>query len=184
VETNASAYQLKMGSQIPDFKLKGVDDRDYSPASFKAKKILVVVIMCNHCPYVKATLPRIIQIQKDFAAQSVQLIGINANDSVNYPDDSFDKMKEVADEQHILFPYLRDETQDVAKAFKAQCTPEVFVFDQERKLRYHGRVDDNWQNPQAVKRRDFREALNELLVGRKVSQPELPAIGCSVKWKY
>ena len=184
METDSSSYMLKLGSKIPDFKLPGVDGKKYSPADFKGKKILAVIVMCNHCPYVKATLPRIIKIQQDFKDNGVQLVGINANDAINYPDDSFENMAEVAEKMKLPFLYLRDESQETAKSFKAQCTPEVFVFDQERKLRYHGRVDDNWQNPQAVKRSDFRVALDELLAGKPVSKPELPAIGCSVKWKY
>ena len=121
-------------------------------------------------------------IQHDFGPQGVQLVGINANETKNYPEDSFDKMAIRAREKHYNFPYLRDEDQSVAKAYDAACTPEVFVFDSARQLQYHGRIDDNYRDPKSVKSHDLRDTLEDLLANRPVRNPETPALGCSIKW--
>ena len=174
--------RLTLGSPAPDFSLKGVDGRMYSLASFGDKKILVVIFSCNHCPYVQGWEGRLSQIQSDYGLKAVQLVAINSNETKNYPEDSFEKMVLRAQEQKFPFVYLRDEDQSVAKAYDAACTPEVYVFDDGRKLQYHGRVDDNYQNPQAVKAHDLRNALDDLLAHRSVRTPLAPAMGCSIKW--
>ena len=183
MEMNTQNLKLKIGDKAPDFSLPGVDGKAYSLGSFKGKKFLVVVFMCNHCPYVQAYIDRIKSIQDDFGVKGIQVVGINANDEVNYPDDSFDKMVEMHKAKRLNFPYLRDEDQKAATAYGAQCTPECFVFDGDRKLRYHGRVDDNYKDETAVKTYDLRNALDHLMHGQKVTVELTPAIGCSIKWR-
>ena len=175
--------KLKIGSKAPDFGLPGVDGKAYSLNEFKGKRTLVIVFMCNHCPYVQAYIERIKSIQSDFGVKSVQVVGINANDEVNYPDDSFDKMIEMNKNKKLNFPYLRDEDQTVATAYGAQCTPECFVFDADRKLKYHGRIDDNYKDENAVKTYDLRNAINALVHNQKVAIELTPANGCSIKWR-
>jgi peroxiredoxin/membrane protein CcdC involved in cytochrome C biogenesis len=173
---------LKLGSKAPDFSLEGVDGKTYSLESFKDKEALIVIFSCNHCPYVKAYEDRIIKIQEDYAPR-VQVVAINSNDDVNYPEDSFEEMKKRAEEKKFNFPYLRDETQETAKAYGATHTPEIFLFDKNRELRFHGKIDDNWQDPSAVKQSYLRDALDELLAGKEISVPETFTIGCTIKWK-
>ncbi len=177
-----NAPKLKFGDKAPDFSLPGVDGKNWSLGSFKDKKILVVVFSCNHCPYVRAYEDRIIQTQRDFAEKSVQLVLICSNDSKNYPDDSLENMKIRAREKRYPFPYLQDETQKTAKSYDAACTPEIYLFDAERRLRFHGRVDDNYEEPKKAKKHYLRDALEDLLAGREVGTPESHPIGCSIKW--
>jgi len=132
---------------------------------------------------VQAYEDRIIAMQKEFEKDSVQIITINSNDDVKYPDDSFDEMKKRAELKKFNFPYLRDETQDVAKAFGATHTPQIFLFDRDRKLKYEGKIDDNWQEPDKVKFVYLREAILEVLNEKEVSVPETFSIGCTIKWK-
>ncbi|MBI2654184.1 thioredoxin family protein [Candidatus Woesearchaeota archaeon] len=180
---NTQNLKLKIGDKAPDFSLPGADGKAYSLNDFKPKKILVIIFMCNHCPYVQAYVERMKAIQSDFGVKSVQVVGINSNDEVNYPDDSFDKMVEFAKQRKLNFPYLRDEDQKVATTYGAQCTPECFVFDSERRLRYHGRIDDNYKDENAVKTYDLRNAINALIHNQKVQIELTPAIGCSIKWR-
>ncbi len=175
--------KLSIGSPVPTFSnLLGVDGKKYSMQNFDDKKILIIAFTCNHCPYVQAYEDRLIQIQKDYGDKGVQLIAINSNETVHYPQDDFDHMVARAKERGFNFPYLRDETQKVAAAYCARTTPEMFVLDQERILRYHGRIDDNWQYPEEVESPDLRNALDELLAGKEVSIPETRPLGCSIKW--
>ncbi|MCK5603307.1 thioredoxin family protein [Candidatus Pacearchaeota archaeon] len=177
------SLQLPMGTNIIDFKLPGTDGKEYSPSNFADKKALVIIFMCNHCPYVKAIIDRLITIQSDYADKGVQIIGINANDADDYPEDSFEAMKEWVEEAGINFVYLRDEDQSVAKVYQAQCTPDIYVFDQNKKLAYHGRLDDNWQQPENVTKSELREALGLILADQPISETQHPSMGCSIKWK-
>lgn len=174
---------MKIGDPAPAFSLPGTDGRIYSLGQFSDKPVLVVVFSCNHCPYVQAYEERLVAIQQDYAARGVQLVAINSNDDVNYPEDGFDRMVERARAKGFNFPYLRDASQAVAKAYGATHTPQLFVFDRERKLRYTGKIDDNWQNPRAVTRHYLREALDALLAGRAPTEAQTHAIGCTIKWK-
>ena len=173
---------LKIGSHAPDFNLQNVDGDFYSLESLKEKKAIIVVFGCNHCPYVIANEERLIEIQKVYS-QQVQVVEINSNDSIKYPEDSFENMKIRFAERGFNFPYLRDEDQSVAKAYGATHTPEIFLFDQNRKLVFHGKIDDNWQDPSAVKTKYLRNAIDELLSGKEISVPETFTIGCTIKWK-
>jgi peroxiredoxin len=174
---------LKIGFPAPDFILTGIDDKKYSLESFKDKKAVVIIFSCNHCPYVQAYEERIIKMQNDYATKAVAVIAINSNEDVNYPDDSFENMKKRAAEKNFNFPYLRDEDQSVARAYDATHTPEIFLFDAERKLAFHGKIDDNWQEPDKVQNHYLQDALDELLAGKEISVPETFTIGCTIKWK-
>ncbi len=171
-----------MGSSAVDFQLKGVDGKTHNLKSFSDKKALVVIFSCNHCPYVQAYEDRMVQIQKDYSAKAVTLVAINSNDDSGYPEDSYPNMIKRAKERSFDFPYLRDDTQEIAKKYGAICTPHVFAFDQQRRLQYKGRIDDN-RNPESVKTKDLRDALDAILADHKPSVQETRPFGCSVKWK-
>ena len=174
---------MPLGTAAPPFSLPGVDGETRSLDSFADAELLVVVFTCNHCPYAIACEDRLIAIQSDYREKGIQLVAINPNDDEKYPDDSFEKMKERAAAKGFNFPYLRDETQEVARAYDAACTPDVFVFDRDRKLLYNGRIDDNWQQPAQVTRRELRALLDAALQGRGVDFEHTPSMGCSIKWK-
>jgi peroxiredoxin len=174
---------LKIGSAAPDFNLFAVDGKNYSLGSFSDKEILTIIFSCNHCPYVQAYEDRIKAIQNDYFKKSVQIIAINSNDASKYEEDSFESMKKRASDKIFNFPYLRDEEQSVAKAFDASHTPEVFVFDGERKLVYHGKIDDNWKEPEKIRNNYLKDVLDEVLAKEEVSVPETFSIGCTIKWK-
>jgi len=181
----ALAYSTGMaaGTVAPDFRLKAVDGREYSLASFAAAKVLVVVFTCNHCPYAKAVEPRLIALQHEFRPRGVEFVLINPNDATRYPDDSFEAMVVRAEEQRFPFVYLHDETQAVARAYDAACTPDIFVFDHERRLICQTRCDDNWQDATKVTRHELREVLLAALEGHDAGFTPQPSMGCSIKWK-
>jgi peroxiredoxin len=174
---------MPIGTPAPDFNLPGVDGHSHALESFNDAKVLVVIFTCNHCPYAQALEPRFIELQRDYLDRGVRLVAINPNDARAYPEDDFAHMKARARDNRWNFPYLRDESQSVARAYDAACTPDVFVFDAERKLRYNGRVDDNWKEPSQVTQRDLRRAIDLILEGRPVDFPVHPALGCSIKWR-
>jgi peroxiredoxin len=178
-----SASTLKIGSAAPDFNLPAVDGNNYSLFSFKDSAALVVIFSCNHCPYVQAYEDRIIELQNEYKNKGVSVVAINSNDTANYPDDSFDHMVDRAKQKGFNFPYLRDEEQYAASAFGATHTPEIFLFNKERKLVYKGKIDDNWQQPEIVKNKYLKNAIDELLKGKEISVPETFSIGCTIKWK-
>lgn len=173
---------LNIGDKIPEFNLPAVDGKEYSLNDFKNKKALIIIFSCNHCPYVQAYEERIKAIQNDYK-ESAYVAAINSNDSSKYPDDSFSEMKKRSSEKNFNFIYLRDESQVTAKAFGATHTPEIFLFNEEKKLVYHGKIDDNWQNSDKAKNNYLRNALEELLNGEEISMPETFSIGCTIKWK-
>jgi peroxiredoxin len=171
-----------MGAVAPDFSLPGVDGKNYSLQSFSGKSIVVIIFSCNHCPYVQAYEDRMIALQRQYQDKGVSFVAINANETVNYPGDTFDKMVVRAKEKGFNFPYLRDDSQKVADAFGAHYTPEIFLLDGERRLRYTGKIDDNWQDPSQVKTSHLRDALDATLAGKPIDTPETHAIGCTIKW--
>jgi peroxiredoxin len=174
---------LALGTPCPDFRLRSVDDRTVARDDFRDRQALVVMFICNHCPYVQAVEDRIIALGREYGPRGVQLVGICSNDPTDYPDDRPERLLARWRDKAYGFPYLIDETQDVARAFGAVCTPDLYVFDRERRLAYHGRLDDNWQQPGKVKRRDLAAALDALLEGRVPSRDQTHSIGCSIKWK-
>ena len=174
---------LKPGNEATAFELPGVDDRRHALADYADKEVVAVIFTCNHCPYARAWEDRIVQIQADYAERGVQLIAISANAPQKYPDDSFPRMKERAQEKGFNFPYLFDESQEVASAYGAERTPEVFLFGKDRTLLYHGTVDDNYEDPKAVKNHYLKDALDAVLIDEEPPVTETRPIGCTIKWR-
>lgn len=166
-----------------DFNLIGADDRTYSLADFADSKGLIIIFTCNHCPYAQAAWPLLVDLARTYQAKGVQFVAINPNDPVMYPEDSFKKMKEAVSRWGINFPYLWDETQEVAKKYQAQCTPDIYLFDENRTLFYHGRINDNWQAPEKVTEENLKDALENFLVGNPSPEYQPPSMGCSIKWR-
>ncbi len=180
METDTN-YELKIGSPAPDFSLKATDFNMYSLESFD-KEVLVIIFSCNHCPFVQANEARMIALQNEFK-ESAQFIAINSNSNESHPDDSFDKMVKRAEEKEFNFIYAVDDTQEIAHKYGAQVTPEVFVFDKNRTLQYHGRIDENTYKNDAHETHDLKNAIQQVLVGEPITKPETPSTGCSIKWK-
>ena len=176
-----SVISLKTGDSAPEFNLKGIDDQMHSLNDY-SKKGLLVIFMCNHCPFVKAKIEAIKELHSKFK-DDISIVGINSNDSVKYPDDDFDSMKTVAKEKGLEIDYLVDETQEIAKKYGAVCTPDPFLFDSEKKLIFHGRIDDA-MNPEAeVSEKVMINNIQKFLEGQKIEKDFDPSIGCSIKWK-
>lgn len=175
--------KLEIGQPAPDFSLPATDGKDYSLGSFPSARVLVVIFTCNHCPYARAYEDRLMALQREFGPRGAQLIAINPNDEAGYPEDSFSNMVRRARERRFNFPYLRDASQRTARAYGAEYTPEAYVLDAQRRVRYIGRVDDNWQHPDQVQSPDLRRAIEAVLMGQPVPNPITHAIGCTIKWK-
>ena len=173
---------LTLGSQAPQFDLPGVDGRKHSLDEYDEAPALAVIWSCNHCPYVQAWEGRMTQIASDYAELGARVVAINSNDATSHPGDSFEEMKTRAEREGFSFDYLHDEDQSVAQAYGPSRTPEVFLFDRERKLRYHGAIDDS-RDDQAVVENYFRDSLDAVLDGREPPVSETPPVGCSVKWR-
>ena len=175
---------LPLGTTAPDFKLPDTNGKTVSPADFKGKSALLVLFICNHCPYVKHIRAGLAQLARDYLPRSVAMVGINSNDVANYPEDSPAKMKEEVKSAGYTFPYLYDESQAVAKAYRAACTPDIYLFDRHHKLVYRGQFDDSRPgNGLPVTGKDLRAALDAVLAGKPVSPNQTASIGCNIKWK-
>lgn len=175
---------LAIGSRMIDFNLKNVDGKIISSKELsQGKKATVIIFSCNHCPYVQAWEERMIQMGKTYGPRGAAFALINANDPVKYPEDSFPEMVKRAKDKGYPFPYLHDETQAIAKAYGATRTPEVFLFDAQGVLKYHGRIDDNYEDPKRVRSHDLKEALEAVLAGQSPAVTDTPVIGCTIKWK-
>lgn len=177
------AFTLQLGDIAPDFSLPATDGQTYSLESFNESPILVVAFTCNHCPYVINSEERVLDFYRDYKNKGVAYVAINSNSANTYADDGFEHMKERANERGFEFPYLRDESQDVARAYGALRTPHFFVFDANRRLRYTGRMDDNPRNPGQETTHELRDAVDALLEGDEVKVPLTNPIGCNVKWE-
>jgi peroxiredoxin len=175
---------LPLGTAAPDFSLVNVDGRTVSLADFEDAPALLVMFICNHCPFVKHIADSLAQLTSDYIANGVAVVGINSNDAANYPADSPEQMVREADERGYQFPYLYDETQDVAKDYHAACTPDFFLFDRNRKLAYRGQFDDSRPDSGIpVTGKDLRAALDAVLAGKTPSENQRPSIGCNIKWR-
>jgi len=174
---------VSIGDNAIDFSLPGTDGRTYSLDSFKDKKALAVVFSCVHCPYVLAWEDRLIELGRDYSGKGVAFVLICSNDAVKYPQDSFDNMKRHAAEKSYPFPFVHDESQAVARAYGAERTPEIFLFDGGRKLTYHGVVDDNYENPAAVRQSYLKDGIEAVLEGIAPNTTWVSPRGCTIKWK-
>lgn len=175
---------LPLGTTAPEFQLPDPSGRKISSTEFAGAPALLVVFMCNHCPYVKHVQAKFTELAKDYQAKGVAIVGINSNDAESYPDDSPEKMAEEIRGAGYTFPYLYDETQAVARAYRAACTPDFFLFDSGQHLVYRGQFDDSRpQNGVPVTGTDLRSALDAVLAGRAVPATQKPSVGCGIKWK-
>jgi peroxiredoxin len=174
---------VTIGWKARDFRLKGTDGKFYTLDDVKGPKGLVVMFICNHCPYVKAIAGKLTRDMKNLAALGVGSIAVMANDVAAYPDDSFDNMVRFAKEHGFPFPYVIDTTQEVAKAYDAVCTPDFFGFDGDLKLQYRGRLDSAGMKAEEGNRRELFEAMNMVAKMGKAPTEQNPSIGCSIKWR-
>jgi peroxiredoxin len=178
-----NSTMLPLGTAAPDFRLPDTDGHAVSLSDFRGKPLLVAFI-CNHCPYVKHIRPGLAQLARDYRPRGVAVVGINANDVANYPDDSPANMKREVKSAGYLFPYLYDESQAVAKAYRAACTPDLYLFDKDHRLVYRGQFDDSRPgNGVPLTGKDLRAALDAVLSGKPVPAAQKPSIGCNIKWK-
>ncbi len=176
---------LTLGDQAPDFRLQDVvTGKVVARADFADRKALLVIFICRHCPYVLHIKEGLAQLARDYEGRSVGIVGISSNDPTDFPADAPESLKEMAQEEEFLFPFLFDETQQVALAYTAVCTPEPFLFDSQRRLVYRGQFDDSRPgSSRPVTGRDLRQAIDAVLEGRPVPAEQTPATGCSIKWK-
>ncbi len=173
-----------LGMAAPDFRLPDTEGKLVSRADFAAAPVLLVAFICNHCPYVKHVREAFAKLAREYQAKGVAVVGINSNDATAYPDDSPSKMKEEKAAVGYTFPYLYDETQEVARAYRAACTPDFFVFDKGRRLAYRGQMDASRPgNGKANDGADLRAALDAVLAGRAPAAEQVPSIGCNIKWR-
>lgn len=179
-----ASTMLELGSPAPDFRLPDPQGKLVARDDFRDAPALLVVFMCNHCPFVKHIQVQLAALIAEFQPRGLAAVAINANDVANHPDDAPAKMAEEAARMSYTFPYLYDESQEVAKAYRAACTPDFFLFDAERKLAYRGQFDDARPgNDAPVTGADLRAAVEALLAGRAVSEEQKPSIGCNIKWR-
>src|SRR5262245_18228059 len=175
---------LPLGTKAPDFSLPNVDGKTVSLADLAQAKALLVVFMCNHCPYVKHVAAELARLGSEYQAKGAAIVGINSNDVASYPADSPEQMVHEAEERGYTFPYLFDETQRVARAYKAACTPDFYVFDKQQKLAYRGQMDSSRPDSGTpVTGKDLRAALDTVLAGKAPSDDQKPSIGCNIKWQ-
>lgn len=175
-------FTIDIGKQAPDFSLPGVDGKDWSLGDFADSRLLVVMFTCNHCPFVVGSEDRMKTFYADYKERGVAMVGINSNETDEHVTDTFDHMVARAKEIGFGWPYLRDDSQDVAKAYGAQRTPHYFVLDENRVVRYTGRMDDDPRNPGQETTCELRDAVDDLLADREVAVPVTDSIGCNVKW--
>jgi thiol-disulfide isomerase/thioredoxin len=184
IMVKTASTMLPLGTRAPEFSLLNVDGRTMTLASFERDPALLVIFMCNHCPFVKHIAPKLAELASEYQQQGVAVVAINPNDAANYPDDSPERMIHEVEERGYPFPYLYDETQEVAKAYHAACTPDFFLFDKKRQLAYRGQLDSSRPgNNIPVSGEDLTRAVYAVLAGKPVPEPHKPSIGCNIKWK-
>ena len=175
---------MRLGTIAPAFSLPDVvSEKRITLSEVKSDIATVVVFICNHCPYVKHINAKLVEVANKYQPKGVQFIAISSNDVQTHPQDAPELMKQVAEEQSYPFPYLYDETQEVAKAYKAECTPDFFIFDGDLKCVYRGQFDETRPSKGEATGKDLSEALNAVIAGNKVSEEQKPSIGCNIKWK-
>jgi peroxiredoxin len=182
--SKTSSTMLPLGTAAPAFSLPDVvTGRSVSLADFADKKALLVMFICNHCPYVIHVRDELMRLARDYAGRGVGTVAISSNDSADYPEDAADKMKTLAEQLRFPFPYCHDESQEVAKAYTAACTPDFFLFDQNRKLVYRGQLDGTRPRQDPPTGADLRAALDATLAGQPVNSDQKPSLGCNIKWR-
>lgn len=175
---------LALGTPAPNFALPDTDGRPVALSDFRDAPALLVMFICNHCPYVQHVRTELARLAREYQARGVGVVAIASNDVAQYPDDGPEAMRAERERMGYTFPYLYDETQDVARAYRAACTPDHYVFDRERRLAYRGQLDDSRPNSAVpVTGRDLRAALDAVLAGRAVPAEQKPSLGCNIKWK-
>lgn len=180
----ASTMELSLGTSAPGFALPDPSGKLWTLDDFDDRPALLVVFMCNHCPYVTHVAPELAKLAREYQARGVAVVGINSNDYEEHPDDAPDKMAQEIEARRYTFPYLIDQTQEVAKTYRAACTPDFYVFDRERKLAYRGQMDSSRPGSSIpVTGQDLRAALDAVLAGRGVSDDQRPSLGCNIKWR-
>ncbi|MBN2411158.1 thioredoxin family protein [candidate division KSB1 bacterium] len=182
---NTPSNMLPLGTLAPSFTLPDtISGKNMSLDELKADNATVIMFLCNHCPFVKHVNPQLVALANDYLTKGISFIAISSNDITKYPDDAPDKMKQVGKNMRYPFPYLYDESQDVARAYDAACTPDLYIFDGEMKLVYRGQLDDSRPgNNIPVTGKDVREALDNILNNRPVNPDQKPSLGCNIKWK-
>lgn len=179
-----ASTMMPLGTAAPDFSLVNIDGQTVSLADFADAKGLLVIFMCNHCPYVKHVAPHLTQLAMEYLPSGLAIVGINSNDTAAHPQDSPEQMVHEAEQRGYPFPYLFDEDQTVAQAYKAACTPDFFLFDADKKLAYRGQLDSSRPKTDIpVTGQDLRKAIDAVLAGGKPSETQMPSIGCNIKWK-
>lgn len=182
--TLTSSTMVPLGTPLPDFRLPDVDGRPVTPADFDGDRALLVAFICNHCPYTRNILPSFVDLANEYRDKGLATIAINSNDAGQHPEDGPEKMVEEARKWNFPFPYLFDRYQDVAKAFRAACTPDFFLYDTDRRLAYRGRFDDSRpDNEVAPNGQQLRAAADSVLQNRNGPQPQKPSVGCNIKWR-
>jgi peroxiredoxin len=177
---------LPLGTVAPDFSLPDPSGKIFSLKDFSGAPALLVIFLCNHCPYVKHIRFELAKLVREYQSRGVAVVGINSNDAASYPEDSPEMMAREIQSVGYTFPYLYDETQEVAKAYRAACTPDFFLFDKDRRLVYRGQFDDSRpreEHPLPVTGKDLRAALDAVLAGKPVPSVQKPSLGCNIKWK-
>ena len=179
-----ASTMMPLGTVAPDFTLSDTEGRSRSLAECRGRRGTVIVFMCTHCPYVKHIAPELAAVARDYESQGIKFIGINSNDAAAYPEDSPEAMATEVKSRGYTFPYLYDETQEVARAYRAACTPDFFVFDAALRLVYRGQLDDSRpKTDRPLTGRDLRAALDCVAAGKPVDPDQRPSIGCNIKWK-
>jgi peroxiredoxin len=179
-----ASTMLALGTKAPDFSLPDTGGKIVSLKDFAGNKALLVVFMCNHCPFVKHIIDKFVEIAREYQSKGVATVGINSNDVENYPDDNPENMIATVKAKGFTFPYLYDENQETAKAYKAACTPDFFLFDANRKLVYRGQLDDSRPGSgKPVTGADLKAAMDAVLAGKEAPKIQRPSMGCNIKWK-
>ncbi len=177
-----SQIKLKAEDTAPDFELLGIDDKKHSLNDYSNYKGILIIFMCNHCPYVKAKVDALNELYEKFGKE-IAIIGINSNDSTDYPEDSFEAMKQTAKEKGFGFDYLVDETQEIAKKYGATCTPDPFLFNAQKQLVFHGKIDNAMKPGDEATEKTMILNMERLIADEKIEKDFDPSIGCSIKWK-
>jgi peroxiredoxin len=173
----------EIGAPLPAFKLPAVDGKIVNSSDFAASPALLVMFICNHCPYVKAIEERLLSLAHELQSQGAQFLAVCSNDPIDHPDDRPEALLARTLEENYPFPYLIDSDQTLARSLGAVCTPDFFLYDRDRRLVYRGRLDDSWKDPAKVRKRELASAITKVLKGEKIIESQIPSMGCSIKWR-